>query len=244
MFPRLLALTLVFSVFSPHGIQAKLAAVAQDEFCSPASAELAEVAEKAANLMDFSQEYLLFVCKQRAIQANPSTKFLSLGMHPTVKKHFIMLNKDWFSGLNEEEQLFLFARCFAFFEKGLTPLSVKALACVPFAIQAMVIPVYYALDKTLLADSNVLIKMLASQAIVMLANGLTNVPYCWLFNKTQLSHEIMVNELVIERTGNKLAARRALEYMDSSINQEIAAGDSHWLALQTRFAQLAQAIQV
>ena len=235
----IIALIVLISVPSMY---AKTVGYFEDVYAMQAPASLVAKAEKVAELVDFTADYELVVPKKAGVQVNPWNKFVAFGINPQTQNPFMVINEQWFSTMPEDQQEFFLARNLLILKHGTTPLTVKITPFL-FSLLLMVLYLlfYWGLGHTPLATQ----KRWKKMVMVMCIGAICNLTF---LNALQLKcirylsarYDQHINAMVVQKTNNKEAAIKALEYAQETITNELKNGESFWKPYATSFADYAQ----
>lgn len=234
-----------FSLFLAGSINAKTSEFAEDPYAAPAPQELVTQVERVAQEMDFTDVYEIAVPKKAGIQINPWNKFIGSGINPQTKQHFIVVNTDWFSNIPQEEQTFSLGRCFMHMKYGVTPFSIKIVWYLYALISILLaLLVFLALGYTPLANQKAWIKIVMALAFAIACELAVMDPvHARLERYLQARHSNYIHELVVEKTKDRAAAIRALQYIDASIKNEYKNGEIPFAPFITTFATYAEQLK-
>jgi hypothetical protein len=201
----------------------------EDVYSVQAPQELVSLAQKAADLMEFKGSYEVISPKKPALQINPWNKFVGYGINPQTKNSFIVINPQWFSNIPEDQKLFLLSRNFLTLKLGTIPVSMKI---APFIFSfigiLLMFVLFWLLGRTKLVSQK-LIRALIAFATVATLNLIFINPLAIKLNRyLGARYDMQINEMAVQKTQNKDAAIKALEYFDGSIKKELAGGETFW----------------
>src|SRR6478736_237861 len=84
-------------ILSINIINASMIQFPEDAYLMPASQEIANAAQQAAQLMGFEGQCYVIAPKKPALEINPWNKFIAHGLHPENKTPLIIINPEWFT---------------------------------------------------------------------------------------------------------------------------------------------------
>lgn len=217
----------------------------EDPYAAQAPQELVEQAEQAAQLFEFDKPYELVVPKKAGIQINPWNKYIAFGINPQTKNSFILINPSWFKTLPADEQLFLLGTNFLNLKYGSMPLSVKVAPYISLVFTILLITLFFFfLGKTRLAAYRKWVRVLAALAIMIVLNLLIlNRLFLAISNRLIFNHSAYLNEMAVQKTGNRQAGINAFEKFEQAVKQEIADGQTFLKPYEDRFAKYAQELK-
>ena len=227
------------------GAQAKMVPFQEDGYMLQAPENLLAVAEKVANIVDFTADYEVVVPKKAGIEINPWNKFIAYGTNPLTKNFFMVINPEWFNKLPEDQQLFLVGRNFLILKLGVTPLSFTVIFYAFIIISLLLLVcIFLIFSKTVLKNQKIWIRILLACALVGVMEFMLLDP---LERKLKLHYgklyDKKIHESVVEKTKNRDAAIKALEYLDSSIKDEIKKGETLFVPYENLFETYAQQLK-
>lgn len=225
--------------------KAKIAHYQEDVYLANAPQEINELVEKAAELTQFTGTYEVVIPKKAALAINPWNKFLSGGINPATKNPIIIANPSWLLALDKDQQLFLVSRWFLSFKHGMLPNNIKAISFAFLAISILlIIFLFIVLGKTKLAKYNKGVRLLIACVLVSLNNVFFMSPLTsHLSHYLAIQHDHTINQMTLKLTGNKDAAIKALEFLDTSIKNELKDGETFFEPHQNLFAGYAHNLQ-
>jgi len=216
---------------------AKTVEYIENGYAQQAPVELVNHVEEAATYFDFKEPYEVAVPKKAGMQVNPWYKFMAYGVNPQTTRPFFSINPDWVSKLPEDQQLFLLGRGFESFKGGVIPWIVKFSPFIySFFSIALMFLLYFALGKTRLAQQKKWLRALIAYGIV----AVCNLAFMSALNTTFVQYLAVVHDdkaiaRIIQKTGNKEAAIKALEYFDASIKQDSNENATFWKPFEHSF---------
>lgn len=216
-------------MFSVGIITAKTIDFVEDGYLMPASSQIIELTEKAAEFFEFDQPYEVALPKKGGLQINPWNKLIAAGINPQTKNPFLVINESWFKTLNPEQQMFLLGRNFLMLKNGVQPFSVKA---IPFLFILLTIIltllIYWFLGKTNLGHKKWM-RLGIAYAIIFVSNiTFLNTVQIKAIQYFGAKHDMHNIQMAIEKTQNKGAAVTALEAIDAAIKNDLKNGEKFW----------------
>ncbi len=217
----------------------------EDAYLLPAPQELVDRAELIAQEMDFMEEYEIIVPKKSGMHVNPWNKFISAGINPLTGRAIMIVNPDWFNKLPHDEQTFLLAQNFMRMREGMTPLHIKILPYLyGFISILMMIFLFIALGYTALLTKPTWMRVVMAIVFIIVCETLfMDKMHAQLQAYLSKRFSTRINELVIEKTGNRDAAIHALESLNVGINEELNNGTLFFAPYANLFAEYAQVLQ-
>jgi hypothetical protein len=224
---------------------AKALEFVEDAYTSQAPQELVDTVEKAAQLFEYNDPYEVIVPKKAGLHINPWNKFIAGGLNPQTKNHFIIINPEFFSGLPENEQLFLLGRNFLRFKHGLIPLSAKL---IPYASVLLSILLafllFWLLGKTRLAHQKLWIKgLIIFGAVLVTEVAILDKIGTRLTHSFSKAYDHRINEMVVQKTNDRDAGIKAMEVLDAAVKNEINNGENAFVGYKDLFGEYAQALK-
>ena len=187
-----------------NSVHANKVEFTEDGYLMQAPDTIVSTAERAAQLVDFNDNYEVAIPKKAGIQVNPWNKFVAYGTNPQTKNPIIIVNADWFLNIPQAQQDFLFARYFMAFKQGLTPLSMKILPYFFMLISfCLALAVFWLLEKTPLANirwQRVLGTLVIATAFNLL---ITNNVQIKLTHYLGGSFDMQMNKMALEKKAGK-----------------------------------------
>jgi len=240
-----IAVSLVVCSLFAHNTYSKMVEFTEDAYSMQAPQEIVDIAEKAAEFFECKDAYEVVVPKKAGILINPWNKFIGTGINPQTKNHFIVINPEWFLSIPEKQQLFLLGRNFLAIKHGTTPLSMKI---IPFLFilftGCFVLFIVWILGKTRLAEYKPWVKGLIAFCIMTTCNiAFMNGLQSKFLLHVAKNHDKAINEMIIQKTGDKDSAIKALEFFDSSIKSELNNGESFWAPYAMLFENYAHELK-
>jgi len=231
-------LLLSFTLLISTHIHADVIPYKEDPYSQQAPEEIVTLAKQAADLMDFKDGFEVVIPKKAGIELNPWNKFVSYGKNPGTQNPFILINPEWFSKIPHDQQIFLLARCFTVFQGSASTrinLQIVQILYIIFSLLLMLL-MYWLLGKSIAFRPKKWVRIIGAIGIVILGE-------LFIFDKIHLyitkylsSHfDIQVIEKVIEKTGNRDAAIKALQHFDISIKETIQNGESSFVPYKDLF---------
>jgi len=216
----------------------------EDAYAMPAPQDIVEQVERVAQLMDFTEPYELGVPKKAGIDINPWNRYIAHCINPQTQRPFLLINPAWFNQLDQGERTFLIARCFGGFKESIAPGGVKAIPYLHMLVAfLMIILLFILLNRAQIIKQRWL-TVLVAYIIVSLCNLMfLNDAQTRLISYLGRCHDTMIHKMVIERTGDKDTAMRALMRLDQAIKQEVAQGDPFWQPFVDIFEKRAQGLK-
>lgn len=234
----------LMSLFS-LSIYPKIVEYVEDAYLAQAPQELVERVEQVADLMQFKNAYEVMVPKKPALEINPWNKFVSHGINPVTKNPMIIINQEWFSSMPDEQQAFLLGRAFENFIQGTIPSSMNFVMYLFLLLRILfIVAVFLILGKTRLNVYGTWVKLL----LAIVVNVITNLLFVNQLEgsiKQHLArkHDLAINEMVIQKTLDREAGIKALEYFDASIKKELSKGELFWAPHSHLFEKYAQELK-
>lgn len=222
---------------------AKVADFTANQYAVQAPAELITLTEQVAEHVHFEQLYEVVVPTKAGLQVNPWNQFLSYGIDPQTTYPYILINPAWLLSLPENQQHFLLARAFATFELGTMSFAMKA-APYLFLLFFMLLmfSVIFIIARRPLPRKKKILAIVIAWVVVALVNAtLQSKVQPMVVRYLGSLHDKKINELAVQKTGNKDAALQALESYDNAIQEDLKNGNTFWQQFEHVFKdQLAQ----
>ncbi len=229
--------------------------------------EIIKTARKAATLVKFVGVYEVAVPKKGTIQIDPWSKFMARGINLQTKNSMIIFNPSWFLDIPQDQQLFLLGYCFMAFKEGSIPFSMKIIPfIVSFVYYFLLFCIAYLFDlffmvwllgktplhllrkkkakKFMGISLEMLVRVAMVWGIVSLSSSfLIDNVYSKLTDYVARKHEIHLMNMVVQKTGNKDAAIKALRYFSASVKEAIKNGETFFAPHANRFENYANALE-
>jgi len=216
-----------FAILLTPKIYSEVIPYGEDAYCMQAPQEIVSQVQKGAGLVEYDGNFEVIVPKKPGIQVNPWNKFIAYGINPTTQTPFILVNPSWFAGIEQEQQLFLLGRCFAALQTGKS-LGMKLIPFL-FALVGflLIFAIYWLLGKTALVNQKKWVRIVIAWCIVFASNTfiLHNVQSRLMYYMNS-RYDVTIIKTVIEKTGDKDAAIKALRYFDASIKASLQDGET------------------
>ncbi|MEX0849235.1 MAG: hypothetical protein WD055_03325 [Candidatus Dependentiae bacterium] len=236
---------LICMIMLCKALQAGPVPFVEDAYLMPAPQELVDRAEHIAQEMDFLEEYEIAVPKKAGMHINPWYKFIASGINPLTGRPFMIINPEWFNELSHDEQTFFLAQNFMRMHEGMSPLHIKILPYLYALISVLlIIFVFIALGYTALSIKPTWMRIAMAIAFTIVCETLfMDKMYAQLQAYLLKQFSMKINELVIEKTGNRDAAIRSLKSLDAGISQELNDGTLFFAPYANLFAEYARILQ-
>lgn len=234
----------VFCLAILSGIQAKMVEHPENAYSVQASQDIVALAQKAATIVDFDPYYEIGMPTKAGIAINPLSNFVVYGTSPLTKNSFIIVNPEWLAKMPEEQQLFFFVRNFLTFKEG-RPLSMKVVPYLYILFSILLsIFLFFVLGKTVLKNQKIWIRVLVvfgflAASELLITDKLEVATLRYLGKRFDIS----ILEQVVQRTHNRDAAIKALEFYDASIQKEVPNDEKFWAPYKNLFAEYAQELK-
>lgn len=224
---------------------AKVVEFIEDTGALQAPENILELVAQAAQTADFKSDYEVAVPKKQAIQMNPWNKFVSFGIHPYTKNPFIVVNPSWFLTLPADQQRYLLVRSFVILEKGIVPLSTKMVSPLLILLTiALGMLLFWALGRTALVHQAQWVRLLIVCAIMFIGDiTVTSIVQTRLTRYLSERYDRTINEIAVQKTGDRQAAIKALETWDAFIKAELSKGEVFWKPYESLFEKYAKGLQ-
>lgn len=219
---------------------AKMVEYYEDAYAQQAPQELADKVAKIANKIAFVEDYQMVIPKKPGLQINPVNKIISYGINPQTKNPFVLINPEWFSTLNQEQQDFLIARSLVTLEnsnwhtlpKLFTPLWVAIFL-------ALGVLAFFILKKKYLVGKPTWMIVLATVIPFLIVDtALGPVHTKMNLNITQ-RFNVQMARMALEKLGQDTqVAISTFQAMDDFVKKELAEGDSFWKPHENTFADI------
>lgn len=220
--------------------------VTEDAYLMQAPQELIDQTEKVAELVHFSKDYELAVPKKAGVKVNAWNKFIAQAINPQTKNPLVIINQDWFSPLDQDQQTFLIARSFMELDKPIQPS--KLLSLLPYILILVqilsVVAFAFALKKTRFAQQPLWVKIVTFYAAATLLRLFVLTPIeASLRRYLVLQEDKKINEYIVEKTQQREAAVQGLMAIHTTINQELSEGETFWEPYQNYFKDRADLLR-
>jgi hypothetical protein len=217
----------------------------EDIYSMQAPQEIVDLTEQAAQYFEFTDSYEVVVPKKAGITFNPWNMFTTCGINSLTKNPFILVNSDWFLQITPDEQLFLLGRNFLMLKYGTTPWNMKVL---PYAFiltsMMLIVLLFWLLGKTRLAAYHKWVRVLIAWIIVTSCNVVfTEKLSLQLSQYLAFRHNSYITNMVVHKTGDKDAAIKALELLDTSVKRKLDDGELFFAPYYTTFENQAKELK-
>ncbi len=241
---KLIVMCGTFCLTVLSSVQAKMVEHPENAYSVQASQDLVALAQKAATIVDFDTYYEIGMPTKAGIAINPLSNFVVYGINPLTKNPFIIANPEWLAKMPEEQQLFFFARNFLTFKEG-KPLLMKVVPYLYILFSILLsIFLFFALGKTPLKNQRIWVRVLLVIALMMASELLiTDRLEAAMLRYLGKRFDINILELVVQKTKDRDAAVKALEFYDSSIQDEAHNDEKFWAPYKNLFAEYAQELK-
>ena len=239
---RALLASLAFAVSAIH---AKVIEIKDYDYSiTRAPQEIVDITERAANKIGFTRGYEVAIPTKAAIQLNPWNKFVTYVINPTTKNPLIIINPEWFSQIPAEQQDYLIGRYFLMFEQGPMPLSANIVGYLFILISLLLmIALFWLLGKTTLAQP-IWLRVIVVLATIVVAEKL-------MLDKVEIrikqhfinKHAYLINEMAVQKLGDRDAAIKALEHFDTSMQAELRNGMLAFAPFEKTFQKYIQELK-
>lgn len=224
---------------------AKMVEYYEDAYAQQAPQELADKVAKITNKIAFTQDYQVVVPKKPGLQINPANKIISYGINPQNKTPFVLINPEWFSTLNNEQQDFLVARSFITLENSnwnALPKIFTPLWIVIFL--ALGVIAFFALKKKYFVGKPTWMIVLATVIpFLIIDTALGPVHNKMNFNVARRFDVQMARTALEKLDQDKQVAISTFQAMDDFVKKELAEGDTFWKPLENTFADLIERLK-
>lgn len=234
----------VFCITTLSNIQATMIEYKEDAYSAQAPQEIIDLAQKAADLIGFDGAYELVVPKRAGIEINPLNKFLTYGTNPSTKNHFILVNPEWLAKMPEGQQLFFFVRNFLTFKEG-RPFSMKVVPYLYILFSILLsIFLFFILGKTVLKNQKIWVRLLVVLGLMVVSELLiTDRLEAAMLRYLGKRFDINILEQAVQKTENRDAVIKALEFYDTSIQEEAQNDEKYWAPYKGLFVGYAQELK-
>jgi hypothetical protein len=218
----------------------------ENPYAVQAPQALVDRVDKVAQMVNFDKPYEVAIPKKAGLQVNPVNKFINYDpSNPQTLNPYIILNPDWFLKLPEDQQTFWLARTFLRFEHGMIPLHVRI---APFLLGLLnlliMVLLYFALARSRFASHKRWMRIVAVFAFMSICNVLfINKLHVKFIQYLGMRHDHAINEMIIEKTGDREAAIRALESFSAEIKKEVENGQTFWKPFEVFYVDYAEALK-
>lgn len=225
---------------------AKMVEYYEDAYAQQAPQELVEKVAKVADKINYTQDYQVVVPKKPGLQINPANKMTTYGFNPQTKNPFILINPEWFSTLNQEQQDFLIARSLMLLQESTWHSFPKLFPWIwMLFLLALSVLVFFALKRSPLGSKPVWMRILAVYVIFAIANfSFGNALFVKMNSTVGQRFDARVTRMALEKMGqDKQVAISLFQAMDELVKKELAQGDTFWKVYENAFSDLAERLQ-
>lgn len=233
-----------FALTTACATQATMVEYVEDAYAVQAPQEIADVVQEAARTVNFDKSYEVVVPKKAGLHINPWNQFVSSGTNPATHNWFILVNPTWFSTLPHDQQMFLLCRSFVQANMGVIPPIAQYIPWLFVILTWVLVYVLYRLfGRTRLNQHNPAVRVMIAFGILFVLNvALVNKLQVKLLDYMYRKHDNVVNMVVIEKTGNREAAIKALQTMDAEVKKGIANGETAFVPFEHVFETIAKGL--
>lgn len=225
----------------------KMIEYVEDIYLLPAPNEITNIVSSIMDQQNFDQNYEVAIPKKSGMQINPWNQFISSGINPITGNLFFIINPDWFSQLNKDEQSFLITRAFFHAKSGGSSIYLKI---IPWLFIIISILLMILLVKLLgkcnnCANLNLWLRILIAWVIMFILNlAILNRIQLKVSEYFAFKHNLYINDLAIKNSGvNKEIAISALTKIDSGIKADLKNGNFFWKPFETLFEKQVEALK-
>ncbi|CAN5196363.1 hypothetical protein BH09DEP1_BH09DEP1_0220 [soil metagenome] len=223
-----------------YNASAKMVEYYEDAYTQQAPQELADKVAKIADKIAFAKDYEVVIPKKPGLQINPANKIVSYGINPQTKNPFVLINPDWFSTLNQEQQDFLIARSLVTLENSkwhALPKLFTPLWLVIFLASGLL--AFYALKKKYLAGKPTWMLVLATVVPFLVVDTALGPVHDKMSLNIIRRFDVQMARIALEKMGqDKQVAISTFQVMDDFVKKELAAGDTFWKPYEGVFSDL------
>ncbi len=225
-------------------VSAKTAEFFENVFAAPASEKLVAQGQKAAELIGYEKAVEMASPKKAGIEINPLNKFIYGQINPQTQNAVIVANPEWLSLMPEEQQFFLIARALMML-KEVQPFSMKMVHYGYMVLSfLLVIGLFFLFRRIVLKNQKAWISILAALVSALALEFLCFDPLeAKLLLYMGCQHNKTVNELVVQKTQDREAAIKALEFYDAAVEKEYAEDQKFWASLKGLLGSQAEALK-
>lgn len=236
---------MILGLLVGNALHAKVVEYVQDPYAMNAPADIVAMTEGAAHTMHFDKSYEVVVPTKAGMQINPWNKFIASGVNNQTGNFFIIMNPAWFSLLPLDQQQFLLARVFASFELGNVSFAMKAVPYIflLFFMALMFCVIFTIVRRPLSRKKKLLAIVIAWIAVALFNATLQSRLQPFVVHYFGLLHDNKINELALQRTGNRDAAVQALASFDAAIKEDLKDGNTFWKPFETVFEHQAKQLR-
>ncbi|MFA6066760.1 MAG: hypothetical protein WC707_06285 [Candidatus Babeliaceae bacterium] len=237
-------ISIALALLLTNSAHAKMVEFAEDGYLIQAPEAVTTIAARAAQLVDFDNNYEIAAPKKAGIQINPWNKFAVYGIHPQSKNPFMIINPEWLLNIPQAQQDFLLARYFMVFKQGVTPLSLKI---IPYVVMlfafCLTLAIFWLLGKTPLINKPAL-RVLAAFCIATIFNLLvTNKVQVKVTKYFGAQFDMQIIKMTVQKTGNRDAAIKTLELLDTAVKDELKTDKIFWAPYEHMFENYAKELK-
>jgi hypothetical protein len=235
---------IIIGAFACASAAAKTAEFFENAFAAPASEKLIAQGQKAAELIGYEKAVEMASPKKAGIEINPLNKFIYGQINPQTQNAVIVANPEWLSLMPEEQQFFLIARALMML-KEVQPFSMKMVHYAYMVLSfLLVIGLFFLFRKTVLKNQKTWISILAAFVSTIALEFFCLDPLeAKLLLYLGSQHNKTVNELVVQKTQDREAGIKALEFYDAAVEKEYAEDPKFWASLKGLLGSHAEALK-
>lgn len=224
---------------------AKMMEYYEDAYAQQAPQELADKVAKVADKITFAKDYEVIVPKKPGLQINPVNKIIGYGINPQTKNPYIIINSEWFSTLNKEQQDFLIAR-------GLLTLENSTWHSLPKLFTLLWIIIFFALG--ILAFFILKTKFMVGKPTWMIVLA-TVIPFFIIDTalgpvhtkiNLNISHrfDVQMARMALDKLNlEKQVALDAFKKMDDFVKKELTVGETFWKPFENTFSDIIERLK-
>lgn len=212
----------------------------EDAYAQQAPQELADKVAKVVDKIAFGKDYEVVIPKKPGLQINPVNKIISYGINPQTKNPFVLINPEWFSALNKEQQDFLIARSLVTLEnstwhslpKLFTPLWI-------IIFLALSLIAFFILKKKFMLGKPTWMIVLATLVPLLVVDTVLGPVHTKMNLNIARRFDAQMARMALDKLNlNKQVALDTFKKMDDFVKKELAEGDTFWKQYENTFADL------
>lgn len=224
---------------------AKMVEYYEDAYSQQAPQELADKVAKVADKIAFAQDYQVVIPKKPGLQINPVNKIISYGINPQTKNYFVIINPEWFSTLNQEQQDFLIARSLVTLENSNWHVLPKLFTPLWLLIfLALGVLAFFILKKKYLVGKPTWMIVLATIVSILIVDTALGPVHDKMKLNIIQRYNVQMARMALEKIGqDKQVAISTFQAMDDFVKKELAEGDTFWKPYETTFGDLVERLK-
>ncbi|GMU19195.1 MAG: hypothetical protein AMXMBFR12_03870 [Candidatus Babeliales bacterium] len=212
----------------------------EDAYAQQAPLELVDKVAHVADKIVFSKDYEMIVPKKPGLQINPVNKIIGYGINPQTKNPFIIINPEWFSTLNKEQQDFLIARGLLTLDnskwhtlpKLFTPLWI-------IIFLALGVLAFFILKKKFMVGKPTWMIVLATLVPLFIIDTVLGPVHTKMGLNISRRFDAQMARMALDKLNQeKQVALDTFKKMDDFVKKELDEGNTFWKQYENTFADL------